>query len=311
MPDLAGRRVLVTGGAGFIGRAMVRRLLDAEADVVVADLNPCPVAGVSNVTGDLREPAQLEAAVTADLHGIVHLAALTSVLKSVQVPWEVYRTNVEMTSALLEHARLAGVSRFVAASTNAVVGDVGRTTMTEGLPLRPLTPYGATKAAAEMLMSAYAASYGMAACALRLTNVYGPGMGHKDSMVPRLLRATLSGDTVEIYGDGSQVRDFIHVDDVTAAFLLALTDELSGPVIVGYGRSYSVNELVAATRDVTGRDVATRNGPAKPGEMPAVIVDPSYAATLGWVPTVDLTAGLTTAWDYFRDLHEQGTSAAG
>lgn len=301
MPTLAGQRVLVTGGAGFIGRAVVRRLLEEGAEVTVADLNPPAEPDVRAVVGDLRDPANQEAALDAGTFGVVHLAALTSVLKSVQAPWEVYRTNVEITSGLLERARAAGVERFVSASTNAVVGDVGRHRITEDLPLRPLTPYGATKAAAEMLMSAYDASYGIRACPLRLTNVFGPGMGHKDSMVPRLMRAALAGDTVEIYGDGEQVRDFVHVHDVTTAFLLALSEGFTGPVIIGGGRSYSVNELVALAREVTGCALATRNVDPKPGEMPAVIVDPARAHSLGWKPEVAFRDGLRTAWDYFRE----------
>jgi len=217
-------------------------------------------------------------------------------------PWDVYLANVELTAGLLERARQVGAASFVAASTNAVVGDVGRSTITETLPLRPLTPYGATKAAGEMLMSSYTACYGVQACPLRLSNVFGPDMGGKDSMVPRLMRAALSGDTVEIYGDGEQVRDFVHVFDVADAFLLALTQRFAEPVIIGGGRSYSVNELVEMTREVTGQPVATRHVAAKPGEMPAVVVDTSRARSLGWEPKVSMREGLEMTWRYFCEL---------
>jgi len=301
VPVLSGERVLVTGGAGFIGGAVVRQLRDTGATVVVADLESHPDTSVTSLLGDLREPDNVQAAVTGDLAGIVHLAAMTSVLKSIEQPWEFYRSNVEMTSALLERARAVGVPRFVAASTNAVVGDVGRATITEELPLRPLTPYGATKAAAEMLMSSYTAAYGIRACPLRLSNVFGPGMGHKDSMVPRLMKAALSGDVIDIYGDGEQVRDFVHVSDVAAAFVQALEDGWDQPVIIAGGRSHSVNELVAMTRDVTGHEIPTRQVPAKAGEMPAVVVDIARAHSLGWKPRVGIVDGLRTAWDYFRE----------
>ena len=304
MSALAGKRVLVTGGAGFIGSAIVRQLQEAGAEPVVADLKPHPDPAVTSVVGDLREAPARAAALTDDLYGVLHLAALTSVLKSIEAPWDFYRSNVEMTSGLLERAREVGVSRFVAASTNAVVGDVGRSTITEQLPLRPLTPYGATKAAAEMVMSAYEASYGVLACPLRLSNVYGPGMGHKDSMVPRLMRAALSGDTIDVYGDGEQVRDFVHVYDVAAAFLQALEEGWAQPVIIAGGRSYSVNELIAMTREVTGHELPTRNVPAKAGEMPAVVVDTARAHSLGWKPKVGMSDGLGTAWDDFRSRAE-------
>jgi UDP-glucose 4-epimerase len=260
---------------------------------------------VTAVVGDLREQANVDRALDG-ADAVVHLAALTSVLKSVQAPWDVHTTNVEMTARLLEHARTGGVRAFVAASTNAVVGDVGRTRITEELPLRPLTPYGATKAAMEMLMSGYGASYGIACCPLRLSNVYGPGMGHKDSMVPRLMRAVLAGTTQDVYGDGEQVRDFVHVDDVAEAFLLAVTHRWTGPTIIGAGRSYSVNELVAMTRTVTGADLAVRHVDPKPGEMPAVVVDPARAAGLGWKAQVAILDGLRGTWDFFRALHPAG-----
>ena len=114
-------------------------------------------------------------------------------LKSLDEPVDTYETNVGITANLLELARTRGVGSFLLASTNAVVGDVGRAVITEQSPLRPLTPYGATKAAGEMLLSSYSACYGIAGCALRFSNVYGPGMQHKDSFVPRLMRAAASG----------------------------------------------------------------------------------------------------------------------
>ncbi|MBV9291192.1 MAG: NAD-dependent epimerase/dehydratase family protein, partial [Frankiales bacterium] len=165
-----------------------------------------------------------------------------------------------------------------------------------------LTPYGATKAAAEMLMSAYDACYGIACCPLRLTNVYGPGMGHKDSMVPRLMKAALAGRTVEIYGEGEQVRDFVYVEDVVDAFLTAAAAGWRGPTIIGAGRSASVNELVTLTREVTGHELPTTNVPAKPGEMPAVVVDPGRAHSLGWKAQVGLSDGLAATWTFFQEL---------
>jgi UDP-glucose 4-epimerase len=305
--ELSGKRVVVTGGSGFIGSAVVSQLLQEGARVTVADLRDPADDRVEAVVGDLRDRANVEAALTEGTHAVVHLAAVTSVLKSVTAPWDAHTTNVEMTAMLLEQARLAGVERFVMASTNAVVGDVGDRRITEAFPLRPLTPYGATKAAAEMLMSAYGASYGIACCPLRLSNVYGPGMGLKDSMVPRLMRAALTDTVIEVYGDGTQVRDFVHVHDVAAAFLLALRDGWSGPTIIGAGRSYSVLELIDFTREVTGHPLPVRHGDAKPGEMPAVVIDSSRARDLGWKSEMTIVDGLRTAWDFFRsaDLPER------
>jgi UDP-glucose 4-epimerase len=163
--------------------------------------------------------------------------------------------------------------------------------------LKPLTPYGATKAAAEMLMSAYTASYGLRCAYLRLTNVYGPGMQAKDSIVARLMRAIRLGRTFEIYGDGRQVRDYVHVSDVIGAVKLGLDHEdWKGPIVIGSGKSLSVLEVVDAVREVTGADFTVEHGPARPGEMPAVIVDPSRARAAGWSPQFDFESGLRGVW---------------
>jgi UDP-glucose 4-epimerase len=293
-------RVLVTGGSGFIGRRVVRALLADGADVTVADKRPFP-GEVRTVLGDLCDPSVVAEAVRPGTDVIIHLAAITRVLQSIEDPAGTYRLNVGATAALLEHARARGVSAFLFASTNAVTGDVGRATIDEQVPLRPLTPYGATKAAAEMLIGAYAACYGMTGCSLRFSNVYGPGMQEKDSFVPRLMRAARDGTGVQVYGDGTQVRDLVHVDDIVAGLFAAWRAGASGPLILGAGESVSVNDMVDAARKVTGCDIPVEYVPAKPGEMPAVIVDVSAARALGYRPTHDLTTGLSTVWPEFSE----------
>jgi UDP-glucose 4-epimerase len=288
--------------------------MDEGADVTVADKRPFPGVGthgrethgasthgreVRTVIGDLCDPAVVAEAVRPGTDVIIHLAAVTRVLPSIEDPAGTHRVNVDATASLLEQARIRGVGTFVFASTNAVAGDVGRAIISEQIPLRPLTPYGATKAAAEMLVGAYAACYGMTGCSLRFSNVYGPGMQEKDSFVPRLMRAARAGTGVQVYGDGTQVRDLVHVDDIVAGMFLAWRAGFSGPLILGAGESVSVNDMVEAARGVTGSEIPVQNVPAKPGEMPAVILDVSAARALGYEPTHDLKSGLSTVWPEF------------
>ena len=304
-------RVLVTGGSGFIGRRLVKALLGTGAEVTVADKREPTEPGVRPVVGDLRDPSVAAQAVSPGTDVIFHLAAITSVLKSLDDPMGTYETNVAVTASLLELARTHGVGSFLLASTNAVVGDVGTSVITEQSPLHPLTPYGATKAAGEMLVSCYAAAYGIKGCALRFSNVYGPGMQQKDSFVPRLMRAAADGGGVQIYGDGTQVRDLIHVDDIVSALLLVWRTGHTGSLIVAAGESVTVNDIVAAARSVTGAPIPAQHVPAKPGEMPAVIVDISAARALGYQPTHDLKSGIATVWPEFAGEGADGAKGEG
>jgi UDP-glucose 4-epimerase len=301
MGDEGRSRVLVTGGSGFIGRRLVRALLGAGAHVTVADRRAFPDDAVESIVGDLCDPSVVSRTVRPGTDAIVHLAAVTRVLDSIEDPLGTYRTNVDVTARLLERAREHGVGAFMLASTNAVTGDVGRATITEQIPLRPLTPYGATKAAAEMLLSSYTACYGITGCALRFSNVYGPGMAEKDSLVPRLMRAARDGAGVQIYGDGTQVRDLVHVDDIVAGIFTAWRARCTGPLILGAGKSVPVNDILEAARSVTGAELPVQNTPPKAGEMPAVIVDISAARALGYQPQHDLKSGLATVWPEFSE----------
>jgi UDP-glucose 4-epimerase len=295
---VGGQRILVTGGSGFIGRHVVAALMSAGASVRVVDLTPHPDPAVDVVQGDITDSAVLERAFTPRIDAVVHLAAVTSVLRSLEHPELTYRTNVAGTAAVLEMSRKAGAKALAFASTNAVTGAMRATAIVESATLQPLTPYGATKAAAEMLMSAYTASYGVRCTSLRLTNVYGPGMQAKDSIVARLMRAIRLGGTFEIYGDGRQVRDYVHAADVVEAVRLALGDERwHGPMVIGTGTSLSVLEVVDQVRQVTGAGLDVWHGPPKPGEMPAVIVDPSKAKSVGWSPRYAFAEGLQGVWE--------------
>ncbi|MDQ6698240.1 MAG: NAD-dependent epimerase/dehydratase family protein [Actinomycetota bacterium] len=304
---MVGRRVLVTGGAGFIGRHVVAELASEGARVRVVDLEPHPDPETDSVVGDIADPDVLGAALEGGFESIVHLAAVTSVLRSMEQPELTFRTNVIGTNALLAAGRAAGVTSLSFASTNAVTGPMDAPRISEAATLKPLTPYGATKAAGEMLMSAYTASYGLRCACVRLTNVYGPGMQAKDSIVARLMRAIRLGTTFEIYGDGNQVRDYVHVTDVVQAIRLGLlSDGWAGPTVIGSGTSISVHQVLDAVRAVSGAELPVRHIDAKPGEMPAVIVDPSRARAAGWSPRYrQLSDGLAGVWAEWREADVQ------
>ncbi len=160
-------------------------------------------------------------------------------------------------------------------------------------------------------MSAYTASYGLRCACLRLTNVYGPGMQAKDSIVARLMRAIRLRSTFEVYGDGLQVRDYVHVSDVVAAIRFALErEEWAGPVVIGTGSSLSVLDVVEQVRRVSGAEVPVEHGPAKAGEMPAVIVDNARARSLRWDPQYTFAEGLEGVWDEWSRAEVQGAVAA-
>ena len=299
--DLKGERVVVTGGSGFIGGHVVAALCRAGASVLSVDRRPAPSFRchpngdheVSTVLGDLRESTAVEAAVGPGTRAIVHLAAQTQVLRSIEDPQGTFENNVLVTELLLERARATGVAGFVLASTNAVVGAGAWGILSESVPLGPLTPYGATKAAGEMLLSCYNAAYGVRGVALRFTNVYGPGMSKKDSIVPRLMRVAASGGALDIYGDGRQVRDYVNVADVVSAIMLAVRSPgLSGPVVIGAGSSVSVLDLIDVVQKALGMVLRVNHVPAKAGEMPAVIVDISVARSWGWAPSMTLEQGV-------------------
>ena len=299
----SGSRVLVTGGAGFIGRRVVRALLAEGHEVTVADLRAFPDPDVRSVVGDLCDPDGPARAVRPGTDAVIHLAAFTYVVASIADPVSTYRLNTDATARLLELAREQEVGTFLFASTNAVTGNVGGATITEQTVLRPLTPYGATKAAAEMLLSSYANCYGMACASLRFSNVYGPGMTEKDSFVPRLMRAARDGEGVQVRGDGSMLRDLVHVDDAVQGVMAAWAAGHSGPLILGAGRSVSVNDMVTTARRVTGAPIPVEHVPVGNGEMPAVVVDISAARAIGYRPVHDLETGMATVWPDFDPNH--------
>jgi len=300
------RNVLVTGGAGFIGRHLAEHLT-GRGDVAVTvidneslgDRRHLDLERVRFVPGDLRSREDLRGALEGQ-DAVVHLAADTRVMDSIEDPAHNFETNVVGTFNLLELCRELGVDRVVAASTGgAILGDV-EPPVHEQMAPRPTSPYGASKLMLEGYLSAYSSSYGVSGCALRFSNIYGPRSFHKGSVVAHFYKRILAGEPVVVYGDGSQTRDFLYVGDLVEAIHAAVVSDAEGAYQLGSGRPTTVNELLAAMRTVTGLDLDVEYRDFRPGEVRDTWCRVDKAREgFGFDPATPLSVGLQRTWEWF------------
>ena len=301
------RTVLVTGGCGFIGVNIAGALLRAGYRPVAYD--DCSTGRAEDarsvgyedlVVGDVRDADALAAAARG-AYAVVHLAARTGVVDSVEDPRGDLDVNVIGTLNALLAARDGGAEAFVFASSGAPLGSV-EPPGHEGLAARPLSPYGASKLAGEGLCSAFAGSYGLATTALRFTNVYGPFSYHKGSVVAQFLKLVRDGSPLVVYGDGSQTRDFLYVDDLCAAVLAVLDRRPLGELYqLGTGIETSINQLVALVTEIAGTEIEVVRAPACAGEVQRAFSDVTKARReLLYDPSTPLPVGLRTTFDWFR-----------
>jgi UDP-glucose 4-epimerase len=298
-------KMLVTGGAGFIGSNLVRGLLEGGHDVRVLDNfstgNRANLVGLESdieiVEGELRSYERVHAA-TRGVEVVFHQGALPSVPRSVQDPLTTSAVNVEGTLNVLLAARDEGIRRVVFASSSSVYGNSGPLPLVETSSPDPISPYGVAKLAAERYCVSFSRVYPLETIALRYFNVFGPNQDPSSqyaAVVPRFLAGVARGESVPIYGDGSQSRDFTYVANVVDANLLAAeVEDASGAVLnIATGRSVTVNELAETVGTVLGREVRKEHLERRPGDVSHSWADVSAAArTLGWEPTVTLEDGL-------------------
>lgn len=300
-------RVLVTGGAGFIGANLVRLLLEHSYQVTVLDnlstgrweyLKGLPIEFTK---GDIRN-ADLANQEVSGHDGVVHLAAQTGVPASLVAPRIGCEVNVIGTLNMLQASQLAGVERFVFASSNAPLGRQPPPA-TEGKAPLPISPYGASKLAGEGYCLAYHGSWGLGTIVLRFSNIYGPYSAHKSSVIPQFFKDILAKDHITIDGDGQQTRDFLYVGDLCHAILLSLESNVGGEVFqVATGVETSIIELANMIQRIVGRDVEMECGLPRRGDIRR-----NYSAIakvrqmLNWNPRVGLSQGLRETYGWFRD----------
>jgi UDP-glucose 4-epimerase len=304
-------RVLVTGGAGFIGSHVVDALVIRGDEVVVVDSlvtgkRENLASGADLRVLDIREPLD-ELFREVRPEAVVHLAAQADVRVSVERPLEDADVNVLGTIRLLDAARDHGGAQLVFSSTGGAIYGECEAPAAETSALQPVSPYGVSKLAAEEYLRAYNRLYGTRHVALRYGNVYGPRQDpHGEAGVVAIFFGLLAhGEAPRIFGDGTQTRDYVYVGDVARATLAAIGHE-AGVLNVGTGRETSVLELFELCRRAAGSEVQATHAPARPGELARSVLDPSRAAAeLAFTPLVGLEDGLQATWEWIRAAQEE------
>lgn len=306
---MKGRRILVTGGAGFIGANLIRVLLEGGARVTVLDdFSTGPRRHVERLPLEVIEGSILDSRLVSRIvsasDGVVHLAAQTGVPGSLTDPVRDCKLNVLGTLNLLEACRSVNHGgtppRFVFASSNAPLGRQPPPATEEKAPL-PISPYGASKLAGEGYCLAYAGSWGLPTIVLRFGNVYGPWCAHKGSVVAKFFKDISSTGQITLEGGGTQTRDFIYVGDLCRAIVLALEASLSGEVFqIATGVKTSIAELARMIQTISGQRADVSDAPFRQGDIRENYSEISKAQRLlNWKPEVNVAEGLTRTWEWF------------
>jgi UDP-glucose 4-epimerase len=299
-------RVLITGGAGFIGANLCRHLMTAgDYEVTVLDdLSAGQTGhrlpgGVSVVIGDYTNSDILDRCLPGN-DAVVHLAAVPGVVDSIEDPTRSFRVNVEGSFRLLQLARKAEIHRFIFASTAGALFGGATPPICEAMSPAPLSPYGASKLAVEAYCSAFAAAYGLNCVTLRLANVYGPQSGHKRSVVAAFTKNIIRNEPLVIYGDGSQQRDFLYVDDLVGVIETLLMANVTGVYHLGYGKPASLGTLIEMLEKAANRKAVVCHQPSRRGEVHSSWCNIDKARRdLGYAPSTSLETGLRATWAWY------------
>jgi UDP-glucose 4-epimerase len=324
-------KLLVTGGAGYIGSVVAHQLLERGDEVAVLDdlsrgHRGAVPDGARFIEVSLADPEATRAALREGFDGVLHFAALALVAESVEFPERYHRGNFVGTLNLLDAMREHGISKLVFSSTCATYGEPERVPMPETLPTNPVNAYGNSKLAVDRMIGDECRAHGLAATSLRYFNVagasgpYGEDHYPETHLIPLVLQAAAgTREHVSVFGtdyptdDGTAVRDYIHVEDLGRAHLLALDRVTAGRHNIynlGNGLGFSVRQVIDAARRVTGREIPVREEPRRPGD-PAQLVASSelIREELGWEPEKDLEAMIADAWAW-RQARPDGYGAS-
>jgi UDP-glucose 4-epimerase len=320
-------RLLVTGGAGYIGSIVAQQLVARGDDVTVLDSlykghRAAVPEGAALAQVDLLDADALGDVFGGGFDGVLHFAALSLVGESQEQPERYWRGNVLGTLNLLDAMRATGVGRIVFSSTAATYGEPQADVIDEDAPAAPVNTYGNTKLAVDRMLTDHARAHGLAAVSLRYFNVAGAsgplGEDHRPEthLIPLVLEAAAGKrDAVAIFGtdyptpDGTAIRDYIHVEDLGVAHLLALEKAVPGHHHIynlGSERGYSVREVIETARAVTGREIAVREEGRRPGDPPKLVAANARARErLGWAPERSLADMVRDAWEWHQ-AHPDG-----
>jgi UDP-glucose 4-epimerase len=320
MTYLSGERVLVTGGAGFIGSNLVSALLaDGCAVTVLDNLSSGYQANLASwpqirfVAGDVRDPAAVADAILG-ASVVFHLAASVGNKRSIDDPVTDAEINVLGTVRVLEAARAHKVRKIVSSSSAGIFGELKTLPIREDHPVEPDTPYGSSKLCSEKLCLAYAKLYDVEAVCLRYFNVYGPNQRFDayGNVIPIFAFQMLRGETLTVFGDGEQTRDFVNVADVVQANLrAAAATGVSGPFNIGSGTRISINRLITLLGAASGLEPGVRHAAERPGDVRDSLADIGAAsAAFGFAPAVRIEEGLAEYMRWARQELQAGAPAA-
>ncbi|MDU3175786.1 MAG: UDP-glucose 4-epimerase GalE [Corynebacterium striatum] len=324
-------KLLVTGGAGYVGSVCAAVLLEAGHEVTIIDNfttgnREAVPANARLVEGDVADVAD-EVLSEGGFDGVVHFAARSLVGESVEIPADYWEHNVVTSLKLLNAMRSHGVNNLVFSSTAATYGEPQQVPITEDMPTQPTNPYGASKLSIDYIITSFAKAYGLGATSLRYFNVagayglIGENREVETHLIPLVLQVALGHrDKIFMFGDdypttdGTAVRDYIHIRDLAEAHLLALESNEPGTHRIynlGSGDGYSVKQVIEMCREVTGHEIPAEIAPRRAGD-PATLVASSekIKAELGWNPTrTDLRTIVTDAWNFTKQLGDKAHSA--